>query len=87
MQISPRISSQGSQTQDLAASADLSWRGRTVMACALVGLMLLGVAALNLDWSEGPAMALGQLVGIAAPMLLLGLGVWAVATLVGGRQS
>jgi hypothetical protein len=86
MQISPRISSQASRSQDLPADADLSWRGRTMMACAVVGLMLLVVAAFNLDWSEGPAMAFGQLAGIAAPMLVLGILVWAMASMAGRQR-
>ncbi len=47
---------------------------------------MLGVGALNLDWSEGAAMALGQLAGMIAPLAALGLGVWAAAAFA-GRKS
>ncbi len=67
----------------VAKADDQAWRGRTLLACGLLGGGVLGVGALNLDWSEGAAMALGQLAGMMAPLAGLGLAVWAVAAVVG----
>jgi hypothetical protein len=70
----------------VAKSEDHAWRGRTVVACTLLGLGVLGVGALNLDWSEGAAMALGQLAGMVAPLAALGLGVWGAAAFAGRKR-
>jgi hypothetical protein len=69
------------------AKADQAWRGRTLLACALLGLGVLGVGALNLDWTEGAAMALGQLAGMVAPVAALGLAVWGAAAFAGRRRG
>ena len=63
------------------AKGDQAWRGRTLLALAAVALVILAFAAANCDWSEGPAMALGQLAGMLAPLGLLGAVVWAAAAL------
>jgi hypothetical protein len=63
------------------AKVDQAWRLRTLLVCALLAGVLLAVAAANLDWSEGPAMALGQLAGMAAPVAIVALVVWAAAAL------
>ena len=63
----------------VAKADDHAWRGRPVLACTVLALGVLGVAALNLDWSEGAAMALGQLAGLVAPVAALGAAVWAAA--------
>lgn len=65
---------------------DQAWRGRVLLACAVLILGVLGVAALTLDWSEGPAVALGQLAGLVTPIAGLGLFVWAGAALAGRRR-
>lgn len=70
----------------VAKTEDQAWRGRTLLACTILGLGVLGVGAVNLDWSEGPAMALGQLAGMVAPLAALGAGVWAAAALAGRRR-
>ena len=69
-----------------AKAEDHAWRGRTLLACSLLGLGVIGVGALNLDWTAGPAMALGQLVGIVSPLAAVGVAVWAVAALAGRRH-
>ena len=69
----------------VAKAEDHAWRGRTLLACTIVGLGVLGVGALNLDWSEGAAMGLGQLAGMIAPLAALGLGVWAAAAFAGRK--
>ena len=69
----------------VAKADDQAWRGRTLLACSVLGLGVLSVGALNLDWSTGPAMALGQLAGMVTPVALLGLGAWAAAAFVGRK--
>ena len=70
----------------VAKAEDHAWRGRTLVACTVLGLGVLGVGALNLDWSEGAAMALGQLAGMVAPLAALGLGVWGAAAFAGRKH-
>ena len=70
----------------VAKSDDHAWRGRTLVACSVLGLGVLGIGALNLDWSEGAAMALGQLAGMVAPLAALGLGVWGAAAFAGRKR-
>jgi len=71
----------------IAAKADdHAWRGRTLVACSLLGLGVIGVGALNLDWSEGLDMALGQLAGMVTPLAALGLGVWGAVAFAGRRH-
>ena len=60
-------------------AAETAWRGRLALVCALLVLMVLGLGAAGLDWSAGPAMALGQLAGMAAPLVVLMLLGWALA--------
>jgi hypothetical protein len=69
-----------------AKADDQAWRGRTLCACSLLALGVVGVGAVNLDWSEGPAMALGQLVGMVAPLAGLGVLLWSVAALAGRKR-
>jgi hypothetical protein len=69
-----------------AKAEDHAWRGRTLIACTVLGFGVLGIGALNLDWSEGPAMALGQLAGMVAPLATLGLAVWGGAAIAGRRR-
>ena len=64
---------------------DGAWRGRTLAACALAAVGVVAVSAAHLDWSEGVAMALGQLAGMVAPLAVLGLVVWGAAALVGRK--
>ena len=68
------------------AKADQAWRGRTLLACGLFGGGVTALAAANLDWSAGPAMALGQLAGLMAPLALLGAAVWGVAASSGRKR-
>ena len=70
----------------VAKSEDHAWRGRTFVACTVLGLGVIGVGALNLDWSEGAAVALGQLAGMVTPLAALGLGVWGAAAFVGRKH-
>jgi hypothetical protein len=70
----------------VAKTDDHAWRGRTLLACTVLGLGVLGVGALNLDWSEGPAMALGQLAGMVTPLAALALGVWGAAAFAGRKR-
>jgi hypothetical protein len=70
----------------VAKTEDHAWRGRTLAACTVLGLGVLGVGAINLDWSEGAAMAFGQLAGMIAPLAALGLGVWGAAALAGRKR-
>ena len=67
------------------ASEDHAWRGRTLTVCSLLLAVVMAVAAVQVDWSNGVAMALGQLAGVLAPLVVLGLGVWGVAALVGRK--
>jgi hypothetical protein len=69
-----------------AGQGDHAWRGRTLVAFALLALVIVGVAAFNCDWSEGPAMAIGQLAGMLAPVGVLGAVVWAAAALSGRNR-
>ena len=59
------------------------WRSRTALACAILAVMILGVGASTLDWSEGLALTLGQLAGMVAPLIVLGLLGWALAAVAG----
>jgi hypothetical protein len=68
------------------AADDHAWRGRTALACTVLGFGVIGFGAVNLDWSEGAAMALGQLAGMVAPVAAIGLGVWGAAAFVGRRR-
>lgn len=70
----------------VAKTDDQAWRGRTLIACTVLGLGVLGVGALNLDWSAGPAMALGQLAGMVAPVAALGLAAWGAAAFAGRKR-
>ena len=65
---------------------DHAWRGRTLLAGVLLGLGVIGAGAVNLDWSEGLDMALGQMAGLVAPLAALGLAVWGVAAFTGRRR-
>ncbi len=67
------------------AQDDQSWRGRTIMACGLLAVAVLAAGAANIDWSEGAAMAIGQLAGMVAPLVLLGVGVWGACALIGRK--
>jgi hypothetical protein len=62
--------------------SESAWRSRTALACAILAVMILGVGASTLDWSEGLAMALGQLAGMVAPLVVLMLLGWAIAATV-----
>ena len=70
----------------VAKTEDHAWRGRTVVACGILGLGVLAVGALNLDWSEGAAMALGQLAGMVAPLAALGAAIWGAAAFAGKKR-
>jgi hypothetical protein len=70
----------------VAKTEDHAWRGRTLLACTVLGLGVLGVSALNLDWSEGAAMALGQLAGMVTPLAALGAAIWGAAALAGRKH-
>ena len=65
-----------------APPANPAWRSRTLLACAILAFMVLGLCASTLDWSDGPVMALGELAGMIAPLAVLGLIGWAVVALV-----
>ena len=69
-----------------AKAQDHAWRGRTLLACTVLGLGVLGVGALNLDWTEGPAMAFGQLAGMVAPLAAIGLAIWGAAAFAGRKR-
>ena len=79
------VSQQRSVAAAKTADADHAWRTRTALACGVAGAGVVAVTALNLDWSEGMAMAFGELIGVVAPLALLALGVWAIAALVGRK--
>jgi hypothetical protein len=64
------------------AKDDQAWRGRTLMACSLMGGGVIALAAANLDWSEGLAMALGQMAGVVTPVAALGALIWGAAAFI-----
>jgi hypothetical protein len=64
----------------VAKTDDHAWRGRTFLACSLLAGGVIALGAANLDWSAGPAMALGQMAGMLAPLAVLGAAVWGVAS-------
>ena len=66
--------------------ADHARRARALVAFAGLALVILAAAAAILDWCGGPAMALGQLAGMLAPVGLLGAVVWAAAALSGRNR-
>jgi hypothetical protein len=47
-------------------------RTSTILAVLAFGFLAL-VGALGVDWAEGPAMVFGELMGILAPLALIGL--------------
>jgi hypothetical protein len=47
-------------------------RTSTILAVLAFGFLAL-VGALGVDWREGPAMVFGELMGILAPLALVGL--------------
>ena len=61
---------------------DHAWRWRTLLACGLLAIAVLAAGAANLDWSEDPAMALGQLAGMVTPLVLLAVGIWGAVALI-----
>lgn len=63
-------------------SSSPSWRGRTAMACIILAIMVLGLCASTLDWTDGFAIALGELAGMVAPLAVLSLIGWAAVALV-----
>jgi hypothetical protein len=69
-----------------AKAEDHAWRGRTLLACTVLGLAVLGVGAFNLDWNEGLAMALGQLAGMVSPLAAVGFAIWGAAAFAGRRR-
>jgi hypothetical protein len=69
----------------VAKTEDHAWRGRTLLALMVLAIGVLGVGALNLDWSEGADMALGQLAGMVAPLAAVGAAIWAAAAFVGRK--
>jgi hypothetical protein len=79
-----------SQPQRVTAAKTLpanpAWRSRTVLACAILALMILGAGAASLDWSEGLAMAAGQLAGMVAPLVVLSLLGWAIVAVVSRQR-
>jgi hypothetical protein len=69
-----------------ADHGDHAWRTRTLLAFAILTVVIVAFAAANLDWSSGPAMALGQLAGMLAPVAILAVVVWAAAALSGRNR-
>jgi hypothetical protein len=69
-----------------AIPSDSGWRSRTALACAVVAMMIIGVGAASLDWSEGLAMTLGQLAGMVAPLVVLMLLGWALVAVVSRQR-
>ena len=67
------------------AKDDQAWRGRTLIACSVLAGGVIALGAANLDWSEGLAMALGQLAGLTAPLAILGVTVWAAVSFAGKK--
>ncbi len=61
------------------------WRTRTLLVMVVVAAALIGVGAIGLDWSEGMAMALGQIAGIVMVPAVFGVSFWALAALIGRR--
>jgi hypothetical protein len=47
-------------------------RTSTILAVLAFGFLAL-VGTLGVDWTEGPAMVFGELMGIIAPLALIGL--------------
>ena len=64
----------------VAKADDHAWRGRAFLACSPLAGGVVALGAANLDWSAGPAMALGQMAGMLAPLAVLGAVVWGVAS-------
>ena len=56
------------------ASRPAQQRPRTSSILAVLAFVFLAaVGALGVDWGEGPAMILGELIGIVAPLALIAL--------------
>ena len=70
----------------IAKAHDQSWRGRTFLACSLAAAGVVALGAMNLDWSDGLDMALGQVAGLVAPLAAIGVAVWAVAASFGKNR-
>ena len=60
------------------------WKGRTFAVCGLAAAGALGLAAANLDWSGDLAMSAGQLAGMTAPLVVIGLVIWLAVARTGG---
>jgi hypothetical protein len=75
---SPSRTAAPSTTVAKSLPAETAWRGRTSLACAILALLVLAGGAAALDWSGGPALALGQMAGVIAPLILIGLLAWAI---------
>jgi hypothetical protein len=56
-----------------------AWRGRTILACSLMAGGVVALGAAKIDWSGDPAMTLGQIIGLTAPVGILGAAIWAAA--------
>ena len=63
-----------------------AWRTRTLLVMIVMAAALIGVSAIGLDWSEGLAMALGQIAGIVMVPAVFGVSFWAIAALIGRRR-
>ncbi len=63
-----------------------AWRTRTLLVMLVMAAALIGVSAIGLDWSEGLAMALGQIAGIVMVPTVFGASFWAIAAIIGRRR-
>ncbi|HUO21084.1 MAG TPA: hypothetical protein VMU59_01025 [Caulobacteraceae bacterium] len=60
-------------TRPVATAAGV-YRPRTSSILAGMAFLFLAiVGAVGVDWAEGPAMVLGEVAGIVAPVVLIGL--------------
>jgi hypothetical protein len=71
------------ETVAKAPTGEFGWRVRGVMALAILALT---IAAMSLDWSGSVAIALGELVGVIAPVIVLAIAAWTLAALSARRR-
>ncbi len=69
-----------------APAGESGWRMRGVMGLAILALMIAAVGAMSLDWSGSVAMALGQLAGMVAPVMVVAILAWTLAALSARRR-
>jgi hypothetical protein len=60
-------------TASPAAPAAVARPRAAAILAGLAFVFLAVISALGVDWTEGPAMVLGEVAGIAVPVVLIGL--------------